>query len=231
MTGVIWQNAPAIALESGCYDGLTPISELRQHGDLGIGAFDQLDGELVAVDGVFYQVTGDAAAHVPDDSVTLPFCQVTMFGGKESHNLPSEVTADTLLDLADGWMGTQNLYYSYRIDGSFRSLALRCLPKQSKPFPPLAEVAKDLPRFSYDVAEGTMVGFRAPVYVGNLSPPGFHLHFISADRRFGGHVLSFEGADATITLELVERQEILFPNSADFATKELMVDHDAAGHH
>lgn len=229
--GVIWQNAPAIALESGCYDGLTPISELRQHGDLGIGAFDQLDGEMVAVDGVFYQVTGDATAHVPDESVTLPFCMVTKFGGRESHRLPPDVTADTLPAFADERIGTENLFYSYRIDGNFRSLALRCLPKQSKPFPPLAEVARDLPQFSYEVAEGTMVGFRAPAYVGNLAPPGFHLHFISADRRFGGHVLSFEGAAATITLERVERQEILFPTIADFVTKELVVDHDAAGHH
>jgi acetolactate decarboxylase len=47
----IWQNAPAISLENGCYDGLTTVSELRRHGDLGIGVFDQLDGEMVGAEG------------------------------------------------------------------------------------------------------------------------------------------------------------------------------------
>jgi acetolactate decarboxylase len=37
--------------------------------------------------------------------------------------------------------------------------------------------------------EGTIVGFRFPAYVEGIEVAGHHLHFISADRCRGGHVL------------------------------------------
>lgn len=38
-----------------------------------------------------------------------------------------------------------------------------------------------------------MVGFWCPAFVGsNLNVPGFHFHFLSADKQRGGHVLQLE---------------------------------------
>lgn len=219
--GTIWQNAPAISLENGCYDGLTPASELGRHGNLGIGAFDQLDGEMVGVDGVFYQVTADSRARVPDGSSTLPFCMVTDFGGADGHGLPPGATDETLPGLLDGELRTRNYFFALRLDGAFASLRTRCLPRQRRPFPPLAKVAETQPEFNYQDVEGTMVGFRAPSYVGRVAPPGHHLHFVSADRSFGGHVISFAAADVQLRVERVERQEVGFPTTPDFAAKDL----------
>jgi hypothetical protein len=37
------------------------------------------------------------------------------------------------------------------------------------------------------------VGFWCPAFVGsNLNVPGFHFHFLSADKQRGGHVLQVE---------------------------------------
>ena len=219
--GMIWQNAPAISLESGCYDGLSSVAELRQHGDLGIGAFDQLDGEMTGVDGVFYKITGDSTAHAAADTETLAFCMVSKFEGTESYKLPPEITEAGLTSFMDEMIGTRNLFYSLRLDGVFHNVRTRCFPKQTKPYPPLTEVMKVQPTFSYDRLEGTMVGFRAPPYVGHMTPPGDHLHLISGDRTFGGHVMSFEGADATLIVERVVRHEIDYPTTPGFTTKKL----------
>lgn len=218
----VWQNAPAIALENGCFDGLTTIAELKRHGDLGIGAFDQLDGEMVGVDGVFYQVTADAVAHVPADDVTLPFCMVTPFRPGPAHDLPAGVSSTDLPGVVDEVLGTPNLVFSLRIDGTFRGLRTRCLPRQVKPFPLLREVAKTQPEFAYDEIAGTMVGYRATGYGGRITPPGHHLHFIATDRSVGGHVLSFDAAEATLQVDRIDRQEIAFPTTADFIGARLV---------
>ena len=44
----------------------------------------------------------------------------------------------------------------------------------------------------FDLAdvEGTMVGFRFPDYSEGIEVSGYHLHFITADRTRGGHVLA-----------------------------------------
>jgi acetolactate decarboxylase len=219
--GTIWQNAPAVALESGCYDGISPVAELKHQGDLGIGAFDQLNGEMTGVDGVFYRVLEDASAEPASDSDKLPFCMVTIFRPTVSYRLPPEMTEDALADFMDDKLGTKNFFYSLRLDGVFTNVHTRCFPKQRKPYPTLKEVMKTQPEFSYDRLEGTMVGFRAPSYVGHMTPPGYHLHLISADRSFGGHVMNFEGAEATISAERIDRHEIDYPETPGFEAKNL----------
>jgi acetolactate decarboxylase len=214
----IWQNAPAISLEAGCYEGLTTIAELKRHGDFGIGAFDQLDGELVAVDGVFYRLTADSKAHAAGDSDTVAFGMVTAFAGAERLELPAGTGKDALTGFLDERLPSRNFYYAIRVEGAFDTLATRSLPRQSKPFPPMAEVTKTQPTFVYERAEGTMAGFRAPAYVGHMAPPGDHLHFVSADRTVGGHVLSFAGAEATVAFAAIERQEIAYPLDGEFAS-------------
>lgn len=215
---MIWQNAPAMSLESGCYDGITRVEDLRQFGNLGLGAFDHLDGEMVGVDGIFYQVFADSRAEPAAASATLPFCMVTEFTGSPPTPLPPDLTPGTLPAFLDSLGLSPNLVYTMRVEGSFRKLRTRCLPRQERPYPPLFEVVKSQPEFFYPEISGTMVGFRSPGYVGHLTPPGHHLHFVSADRTVGGHVLSFEGTIATVSTEHVDRQDISYPTGGDFAS-------------
>jgi acetolactate decarboxylase len=219
--GSIWQNAPSIALESGCFDGLTPVTELRQHGNLGIGAFDQLNGEMTGVDGIFYRVFEDSKARPAEDDETLPFCMITQFLAPKAFRLPPDITEETLGAYMDDNLGTDNLFFSLRIDGVFTDVHTRCFPKQTKPYPTLADVMKNQPTFSYDRLEGTMVGFRAPSYIGHMTPPGTHLHLISADRTIGGHVMSFSGAEATLEAERIDDHEIAYPETTDFLARDL----------
>src|SRR6266852_4378495 len=52
---VMWQNMPIIALLNGNYDGITQVYEAKRHGDFGLGAFAQLDGEMIAVDSAVFR--------------------------------------------------------------------------------------------------------------------------------------------------------------------------------
>ncbi len=218
----LWQNAPSISLESGCYDGLTSISQLREHGDLGVGAFEHLDGEMTGVDGTFYRVFEDGSARPAEDSELVAFAMVIPFGPVEPRAVPKGLTDADLPAYMDRLVGTKNYFFALRLEGAFANMTTRCFPRQEKPYASLAEVMKTQPTFSHPKMEGTLVGFRAPSYVGNMTPGGYHLHLISADRSIGGHVITFEIVEATVAVERVAHHEIEYPNGDnEFAAKEL----------
>jgi acetolactate decarboxylase len=47
----LYQVSTATALVEGIYQGAVRVGTLREHGDLGLGTFENLDGEMVLVDG------------------------------------------------------------------------------------------------------------------------------------------------------------------------------------
>ena len=53
---VLYQTSTINALLEGVYDGDITFHELKEHGDFGLGTFHALDGEMVALDGNFYQI-------------------------------------------------------------------------------------------------------------------------------------------------------------------------------
>lgn len=48
---VLYQVSTINALLNGAYDGQVTIAGLKDWGDLGIGTFEALDGEMIIIDG------------------------------------------------------------------------------------------------------------------------------------------------------------------------------------
>ena len=59
----IFQSSTINALLEGVYNGDLTYGELRQHGDFGLGTFNALDDERVALDGESFQVKSDDVFH------------------------------------------------------------------------------------------------------------------------------------------------------------------------
>ena len=55
---VLFQASTIAALLDGAYDGDLTFAELAEHGDLGLGTLNGLDGEMIALDGYFYRADG-----------------------------------------------------------------------------------------------------------------------------------------------------------------------------
>src|SRR4030043_564490 len=70
---VLYQISMYSVLSEGGYDGDVTYKDLKQHGHLGIGTFDNLDGEMIALAGEFYQIKADGKAYSVDDSMEAPF--------------------------------------------------------------------------------------------------------------------------------------------------------------
>lgn len=77
---VIFQVAPISALAAGAYgDGSFTFGELKHHGDFGLGTFLGLDGEMIALDGKFYQMLEKGHIRQVNDNDKVPFAEVNFF--------------------------------------------------------------------------------------------------------------------------------------------------------
>jgi acetolactate decarboxylase len=84
----LYQVSTTTALVEGIYQGAVRVGTVRTHGDLGLGTFEHLDGEMAIVDGHFFQVRSDGSVKECDDKVLSSFAVVTRFMPDETVTLP-----------------------------------------------------------------------------------------------------------------------------------------------
>ena len=76
---VLFQASTIGALLDGAYEGDLDFAELAEHGDLGLGTLNGLDGEMIALDGRFYRADVDGTVGEVEAATKTPFAVVTRF--------------------------------------------------------------------------------------------------------------------------------------------------------
>ncbi len=213
---VLFQTSTINALLEGVYDGETTFGELKKHGDFGLGTFNTLNGEMIGIGGEFYQVKADGVAYPVGDSAETPFAVVTFFEPDKTVWLDNAENYEQLKQYLDPLLPTKNIFYAVKITGIFKYIKTRSVPAQSKPYPPLVEVVKNQPTFEFHNVKGTIAGFRCPDYVKGINVPGYHLHFITADRKAGGHLLQCQMKNVKIEIDYTSEFYMVLPKSAEF---------------
>ncbi len=108
------------ALQKGLYDGDVTYAQLAQMGDFGIGTFDSMDGEMIALDGQFYQARSDGSVLPADKSLETPFATVTFFSPEQRVQLAEPLgTYDQLKAYLASVAPQGNEPYAIRIHGRF----------------------------------------------------------------------------------------------------------------
>ncbi|MBT3279449.1 MAG: acetolactate decarboxylase [Phycisphaerales bacterium] len=192
-------------LLAGEYEGTVTLKDLPGsgwYGMIGLGTFDALDGEMVIIDGVCYRVptTGHVTVMKPTD--TTPFANVACIDHASEWNMWEHDVTDyaSLKKYVLSQIDDPTRPYAIRIDARFASVKTRSVPKQSKPYRKLIDVVKT-GQVVFDIdpdpkgwldAPGTIVGFYFPPSFKGVNVVGFHLHFLTADRSAGGHLLDFK---------------------------------------
>jgi acetolactate decarboxylase len=88
----------------------------------------------------------------------------------------------------------------------------------------LVEAAAHQPEFEFRDVIGTLVGFWTPEYARALNVPGYHLHFLSSDRRQGGHLLQCRGNCLRLRLQREGDYRVALPENEDFLKADLRRD-------
>lgn len=213
---VLFQYSTLDSLMAGVYDGDITFGELKQHGDLGLGTFNTLDGEMVEVDHQFYQVKSDGVAYPVADDMKAPFAEVTYFAADQTIEVGDPLDCSQLQSYLDKRLPSLNVPYAIKITGVFAQLQTRSVPKQTKPYPPLAQVVKTQSTFEFSDVTGVMVGFRLPGYMSGVGAAGYHLHFLTADRKAGGHVLGCQVQRVTAEIDTTSELNMVLPNDPAF---------------
>ncbi len=224
---VLYLSAPVNALVEGIYHADTSVATIRQHGDMGLGTFNHLDGEMVMVDGEVWQVSGDGRVLPVDDAVCSPFVVATHFRELSQDTLSEGFTdIDSLYARLGELLMSENMMYALRIEAAFTHVRTRSVPRQDS-YRPLVEVTKDQPTFDrYDV-RGLLAGFYTPRFMSSLNVPGFHLHFLSDDRTFGGHLLQCSAPRALVRVQVLRQLHMDLPSTLAFLTADF--NRDIAG--
>jgi acetolactate decarboxylase len=221
----LYQVSTIDALMLGVYDGVQPVSELKKHGDFGIGTFDGLDGEMIVLDGKVYQAKADGRVYLVMDNATTPFATVTIFDRDISLTTNQPMNFSVFSKDMSVRLPSQNMIYAVKVHGTFPWMKVRAIPAQQKPYPTLAEAAKNQSVYTYTDTTGTLVGVYMPLFFDGLNVPGYHLHFLSDDHQTGGHILDFVvPANTKVEYDITPNFEMLLPTSGAFTGVNLSQD-------
>lgn len=224
----IYQTSTIGALMEGVYDGEVSYEELARHGNFGLGTFNALDGEMIAFDGQFFQMKSDGRAYPVDLASKTPFAVVMHFDPTVKILWEELVDWKEFQESVDKAVPSRNVFYAIKVRAIFDHIRVRTVPRQNKPYPPLVEVARHQPEYTYEAVEGTLVGFRFPDYAQGLNVPGYHVHFLDLAQNLGGHVLDFRMRDARIDVDVTSKLHMEVPDCGDFFDANLAQDHSQA---
>jgi acetolactate decarboxylase len=210
------------ALNVGVYEGTATIGELKEHGDFGLGTFEGLEGEMIALNGDFFQVKTDGMPIRVNKDARTPFASVVSFSKEKTLRMSGLMTYPELQGEIDRQLATRNMPQAIRIYGVFPSLKVRSVPKQVIPYPPLAKVVKEQQKiFELHNVRGTLVGFRMPQYMSRVNVMGYHFHFIASDFKTGGHLLDGQFLNAVAQTQALQDWLIGLPENSSFAAAAL----------
>ena len=226
-TETLYQVALLQSLTQGYYDGIIKVSELKKHGDTGIGTFEGVNGEMIVLDGTVYQALDDGSVKVADDNETVPFSNVTFFDADITEDISDIKDVNGLKAALDKIVSAKggNLFYMVKVDGTFEKMFVRSELKQQKPYKTLDKALEtDQREFTYENIKGTIVGLYCPDYMGGLNAAGWHFHFLSEDKAKGGHILDLSFANAKARLDATPAFAMTLSDNGEFQKMELAKD-------
>ncbi|MCT2560381.1 acetolactate decarboxylase [Chryseobacterium herbae] len=214
----IYHYSSMDAMRNGVYTGDITVKELKQKGDFGLGTYNFLDGELIALDGNIYRIATNGSVELANEKRKVPFGSFTFFRKDKSLTLEQIKTVEDLLQKLPEILPSRNRFYAIKIEATFSSLTLGGAVKvDEEDTTGIAAFMKTRPLYKKQNIKGTLVGFYNPGYAGGLDLSPFHFHFLSEDKTAGGHLLDGTFSETKITVQLDEKNvyEIILPNTND----------------
>lgn len=219
----LFQVSTSGALVQGVYERAVSSNLLLNYGDFGLGTFENLDGEMVVLDGAIYQVRSDGKVTKIEKDVGTPFAVVTHFVADQDQMIENASSFKDLAKICDRYRDSDNLFYAFRIDGHFGNVHTRAMRETLEGLP-LAKAAAIQPEFEFTGVDGTLVGIWAPQFSSALNIAGYHFHFLSEDRSKGGHLLECSGKHLRIRVERLNDFHLSLPESEEFLRADLTKD-------
>lgn len=228
MQNMMYQISTLQALALGYTRAVINAGALLKEGDTGLGTFEDVNGEMIVMDGHCYRA--DQAGHVtavaPETGV--PFAAVAKLYGEQQFllkNMPDITSVQSELTRKIEERFGLNSMHVVRIDGEFEKVDARSEAPYRSHHISLKEIlSKTQKAFLFENICGSLVGVYFPDYMDGINMPGWHLHFLSEDRSKGGHVFNVSIREGTAKVDKISSIVINLPKEAAFDTYSLKQD-------
>lgn len=221
----IYQVATLQSLILGYFKKVIDVEELLKHGDIGLGTFENVNGEMIVVDGHCYQARNDGSAVEVDKSIGVPFAAVEKLNGDRKFIIEKAGSIDELKTILNNKIEEEfglNSMHIARLDGHYDTVSARSESEFASQHIELKKVLSNTQKdFYFDNIDGTIVALYYPDYMDGINAPGWHFHFISNDRTVGGHVFDLKLSNVEVTLDKISNIEIKLPTEPSFDTYSL----------
>ena len=225
MSSKMYQVSTLQALALGYTRAVITIEELVKHGNTGLGTFENVDGEMILMDGKCFRAMEDGTVVEEGKDTGVPFCAIADLNKKRTFDISDVPNMDALRELLTLKIEEDfglNSMHVVRIDGIFGKIDARSeAPFRSHHVTLKTILSKNQRAFVFENIRGSLVGVYFPDYMDGINMPGWHLHFISEDRSKGGHVFDMSLQEGTVYLDKISRIEIQLPTEAAFDTYSL----------
>ena len=221
----MYQVSTLQALAMGYSRAVVSVGDFLKHGDIGLGTFEDVDGEMILLDGNCYRAQEDGSVLKAEPGMGVPFAVTTFLHKGMEFAVERIEDMDALKQVLDLKIEEDfglNSMHVVRIDGRFSKICARSESAYHSQHVSLREILQKTQKdFEFQDITGTLVCVYFPDYMDGINAPGWHLHFISEDKTRGGHVfdLKMEGGDATVNK--ISCIQIELPKAPDFDTYSL----------
>lgn len=221
----MFQVSTLQALMLGYSKAVISVDELLGHGNTGIGTFTDVDGEMIVLDGVCYRAMENGDITVAEPERGVPFSTICeMRDGRPIEfglmNSVEELKTE-LNNIIDSHFGLNSMHMA-RIDGMFEIVDARSESGYESVHVNLKTIlGKTQKAFKFEKIEGTLVCVYFPDYMDGINASGWHLHFISNDKKYGGHVFDFIMKSGKGHISKINEIEIKLPDEPIFDTYSL----------
>ena len=201
------------------------VKELLEHGNTGLGTFEDVNGEMIVAGGHCYQAHDDGSVNEAPMDTGVPFASVAALDEEMTFEVRDLDDIDALkkeLDLKiEEWFGLNSMHI-VRIDGEFTKVSARSESPYRSQHISLKEILSETQKsFEFEDVEGTMICVYYPDYMDGINAPGWHIHFLSADRKHGGHVFDLALRRGLAVMDKLSSIEIKLPTEPAFDTYSL----------
>lgn len=220
-----YQVSTLQALALGFSKSVVTVGELLRHGNLGLGTFEDVDGEMIVLDGKCYRAKDNGDIELAEDKRGTPFSVVCNFRSHRSEELGKMDTIEQLKE----WLTIRieeefglNSMYAVRIDGEFSKVDARSESGTRAHHLTLKDALSVTQKaFIFENIKGTLVCVYYPDYMDGINAAGWHLHFLSEDKKNGGHVFDVSINCGNAAFCRITNLEIHIPDTPAFDTYAL----------
>ena len=225
MQNKMYQVSTLQALALGYSKAVIKAGELLKEGDTGLGTFEDVNGEMIVMDGHCFRADQDGNVALVPLETGVPFAAVAKHYGEQQFplmNMPdiTSVRAELTRKIEERY--GLNSMHIVRIDGVFEKVDARSEAPYRAHHITLKEIlGQNQKAFLFENIRGSLVGVYFPDYMDGINMPGWHLHFLSEDRSKGGHVFDVSIREGTAKVDKITCIEINLPKEPAFDTYSL----------